>query len=400
MRSITKIAYYEVLHILKDPILFVVVFLAPIAYVTLFGAVYFSGLLSNIPMAIVDLDHSELSREIENAYANSPYFNIVEDVDTYEELQTAMQMGEIRSGVVIPEDLQKNTSLHRHTEVLTVYDGSNLIWGYNIQKKNIEVIKQFNSENTVAYLAGKGLSSVEISSIVNAVDFNITVWYNPNINYTYFLFMGLVMMILHQLGLLSVSLTVSREKERHSWSQYLSSVLSVQQIIMGKCLPYFIINFFNYTLLLWISAQFIHVKIEGGVLLIIILGLLYDIIITFTGFFISLKAYNSLQITRCLLLLSIPLFFLSGYTWPWAYMYEPISSLGKIMPYSWMAKGFRMVTLKNLGIAEVGVIILVMVLMALAAIIINVTFNKTQKPVQETPLSVNAGNSYPRKRHV
>ncbi|MGI6433999.1 MAG: ABC transporter permease [Syntrophomonadaceae bacterium] len=397
MRRILTIAYYEIVHIFKDPILLAIVFLAPTAYVALFGAVYHSAILNNIPLAIVDLDHSELSGEIERAFANSPYFSIVEGIDAYEELEYGMKSGSIRAAIVIPQDLQQNAALHRRTQVLTIYDGSNLIWGYNIQKKTLEVIRQFSCENTAAALVGYGLSRTQIADIVNAVDFNITTWYNPNYNYNYFLFMGLVMMVLHQLGLLSVSLSVTREKERNSWIQYLASAIPAQHIILGKCLPYLIVNFFNYTFLLWMAAQFINVKIQGGILLIIILGLLYDIIITFTGFFISLRANNSLQLNRCLMLLSVPVFMISGYTWPWVYMPGLISTMGKMLPFSWMAQGFRMATIKNLNGGEISGVILIMACMAAAAVTATLSFKKTRLPAQETPLAVNAGSAYPRK---
>lgn len=397
MKNIFKIAYYEALHILKDPILFLIVFLAPLAYAVLIGSVYSQAILSNIPLAVVDLDHSSLSRDIEDSFAHSPYFRIVEDIDTYEAFEEAMQKGQVRAGIVIPENLQEKASLHQAAEVLTVYDGSNLIWGYNIRKYALEVIRQFSAENTAAYLAGQGLGAREINQIINSVDCNITTWYNPTYNYTNYLFMGIVMMVIHQLGLLGVALTITREKERHTWSQYLSAVIPSSHIIIGKCLPYFIMNFFNYTLLLWVAAEFLQVKIEGSIFLIILLGLLYDIILTFMGFFISMKAGNSLQVTRILMLLSVPMFFLSGYTWPWTYMPWWVSSIGKLLPFSWMAEGFRMATIKNLGFEQMSGVIMVMLLLSAVALGLAMTFDKTRSPLAQTGLSVNT-DSYPRKK--
>ncbi|MDD4334770.1 MAG: ABC transporter permease [Desulfotomaculaceae bacterium] len=397
MRNTIKIAYYETLHILKEPMLFLIVFLAPLAYALLIGATYSQAIISNIPLAIVDLDHSSLSRDIEESFSNSPYFQIVKDINTYEELEEAMQIGKVRAGIVIPQDLQENVSLHRPSEVLSVYDGSNLIWGYNIRKYTLEAVREFSAEHTVAYLAGKGLNSKKIGHIVNSVDCNIITWYNPGYNYSNYLFMVIVMMIIHQLGLLGVSLTVTREKERHTWTQYLAASVSRWGIILGKCLPYFIINFFNYTLLLWISVQVFHVKIEGSLFLIILLGLLYDLILTLAGFFISLKAVNSLQVTRVIMMLSVPMFFLSGLTWPWTYMPQAMSLLGKLLPFSWMAQGFRMVTVKNLGFSEVSGILIVMLLLSLIALGLVMTFDKTRRLKAQGGLLVNE-DSYPCKR--
>ncbi len=397
MKNTLKIAYYEILHIFKDPILFLIVFLAPLAYAVLIGTVYSEAILNNIPLAVVDLDHSSLSGDIKASFAHSPYFRIVEDVDTYEAFQDAMQNGKVRAGIIIPEDLQEKASLHQAVEVLTIYDGSNLIYGYNIRKYALEIIRQFTAENIAACLGGQGMTPREINQVINSVDCNIVTWYNPTYNYNNYLLMGIVMMVIHQLGLLGVGLTITREKERNTWSQYLSAAIPRLDIILGKCLPYYILNFFNYTLLLWVAAEFFHVKIEGDIYLIILLGLLYGGILTFTGFFISMRAGNSLQVTRVLMLLSVPMFFLSGYTWPWTYMPDPVSSLGRLLPFSWMAEGFRMVTIKNSGFAQVTGLLMVMLLFGLAALGLAMTFNKTRSPIAQAGLSVNE-NSYPHKR--
>ena len=43
VKHILNIAYYEVLHILKDPILFLIVFVVPALYAGIFGVVYYSA---------------------------------------------------------------------------------------------------------------------------------------------------------------------------------------------------------------------------------------------------------------------------------------------------------------------------------------------------------------------
>ncbi len=102
---------------------------------------------------------------------------------------------------------------------------------------------------------------------------------------------------------------------------------------MGKALPYFIAGFFNYGLLLWFAARFVHVKIWGSLPLILLLGLLYDVIITSFGFFLSTQAPNSLQVTRYLMLLSVPLFLISGYTWPGTHIPAALNALAWMLPH-------------------------------------------------------------------
>lgn len=397
LRQILKLAYYEILHILKDPILCLMVFIAPLAYASLFGAVYVASVLNDIPLAIVNQDNSELSRDVVAAYRNDPHFKIIAGIESYEELEAGMKTGKVRAGVVIPANFSQKLSQNGQTEVLTVYDASNLIWGYNIRKNTLEVVNKFSADHTAAQLAGAGLSKHEIQNVMNTIDCNITVWYNPTFSYVNFLFMGLIVMILHQLGILGVALTITREKERNTWLQYLTAAIPAWKITLGKCLPYLVINFCNYVLLIWLSSQFVHVKIQGSVFLIILLGLLFDIIVTFAGFLISVYTPNSLMVTRYIMLLSVPFFMVSGYTWPHTHIPELLNGMARLLPSTWMMEGFRLVTIKNLTMTEVGPIFLIMGLMAFLFTGLSLTFRKQSLPPNTDDLAVNCGSTYPRE---
>lgn len=388
MKQILNIAYYEVLQILKDRILLLLVIFVPLLYAALIGSVYIAGILTDIPTAVVDLDHSKLSREVVTAFKNSERFKIIPEVNTYPELEQAMKNGTVRAGIIIPEDFANNVFQHRHNEVLTVYDGSNLIWGYNIRKYALGVITDFNIKHTAAYLAGLGFTEQEIKNTLSTVSCNYEVWYNPTFSYLNFLFMGMMILVIHQIGLLTCGLTVIREKEKNTWLQFLGSTMPQWKIFLGKALPYFIANFFNYGLLLWVSANFIHVKISGSLFLIFLLGLLFNIIIVSSGFFISVHVPNSLQLTRYIMPLAVPIFIISGYTWPQTHIPFFINKLAHLLPYTWMAEGFRMVTIKELGMQYVLPNILALTIMAILSAFLALTFTKRRKPSQEKRLPI------------
>lgn len=376
MKQILYITYYETVHIFKDKILLVLIFFVPLLYAFFFGAVYSQGILTGIPLAVVDLDHSALSREVIKSFENSPRFSIVQDITTYPLLEEGMRKSVIRAGVVIPENFARDADLNRGTEILTVYDGSNLIWGYNIRKYTLEVVNQFNTGHASSYMAGLGLTKKEITNILDTLSTNIDVWYNPTFSYTSYMLYGLIMLVIHQICLLSASLTVTREKEKNCWIQFLSSPLPAWKIFLGKSLPYFLTGFFNYVLLIWFITRFVQIKIEGSVFLMALLGLLYTVVIISAGFYISLKAKNSLQATRFIMLLSVPLLMVSGYTWPQTHIPAFINNFASLIPFTWMAEGFRNIAVKDLGAGCLTPVILALSLMSITAVLLAVSFAK------------------------
>ena len=397
MKQLWNISHYEFLHILKDPILFIIVFIAPLFYCGLFGVVYFSAILEDVPLAIVDQDQTVLSRELLAAFANDSSFSLVEGVDSYEELEEGMRSGSLHAGIVIPRGFEQKLYQRGPSELLAVYDASNLIWGFNSRKFIREVINDFTTRHAAAYLLSAGFSPREMESLINSVECNISPWYNPNFSYTNFLFMGLMMIAVHQLSIFGVCLSVTREKERKSWVHFVYTMVPAWKIALGKTLPYLIINFFNYALVLFVSSRFVQVKIEGSVGLLILLGVLYLLAITFAGFIVSLHAANSLQATRYLMLLSLPLIMISGYTWPKAYMPDIINLVAALFPSTWMTLGFRLVSIKNLGLDIMWPTLLVLAGMALLAIFFALSFKKESVIRVDDALSINGGYSYPRK---
>ncbi|WP_238492511.1 ABC transporter permease [Desulfotruncus alcoholivorax] len=374
-----NITYYETIHILRNRLLLGQIFFVPFLYTLLLGTVYIAGVLNNIPLGVVDLDNSQLSREVVTAFANSPYFKLNKQINTYHGLEQAMRDGTVRAGIVIPEDYAQKVSLHQNTKVLMVYDSSNLIWGYNTRKYAREVINSFNIDHTAAYLAGLGLTQEEVHNNMDTISLNMEVWYNPTYSYATFILLGIILMILHQIGLQSVGLTVTREKEQNSWLQFLSSSVPPWKIFLGKCLPYYTGGFFNYALLLWLASDLIHVKISGSLLLLILLGVIYILVINAAGFYISVKAANSLQVTRYIMLLSVPMFIISGYTWPSRYIPPYINKLAHLLPFTWMSEGFRLATLKGLGFHYLVSHILALTAMSVAALLPAMTFDKHRK---------------------
>jgi len=380
LKQVLYIAYYETLHIFKDKILFLLIFFVPLFYAALCGAVYAAGILTGIPLAVVDLDNSGLSREVIKAFENSPRFKIVREINTYPLLEEGMKKSAVRAGVVIPENFEKEIVQSRKTEVLTVYDGSNLIWGYNARKYALEVINQFGAGRAASYMAGLGLSKREIADVLDTISCNTEVWYNPTFSYANFMLIGLMMIVIHQICLLSVSLTVTREKERKCWIQFLSSPLPSWKIFLGKSLPYFLTGFLNCGLLIWFITRFAHVRTEGSPLLIFLMCFLYTSVITCAGFCISLLAPDSLQATRCIMLISVPVFMISGYTWPQTHIPAFLNAFARLLPFTWMAEGLRTAAVKNLGFLYLAPAILALSVMALASFCFAASFAKRRKP--------------------
>ena len=81
MKQILNIAHYEIVHILKERILVLMVFIIPLLYTSLFGMIYYSSTLQHVQLGIVDLDHSADSRAVGSAFENTSNFKVIPECD-------------------------------------------------------------------------------------------------------------------------------------------------------------------------------------------------------------------------------------------------------------------------------------------------------------------------------
>jgi ABC-2 type transport system permease protein len=74
-----------------------------------------------------------------------------------------------------------------------------------------------------------------------------------------------------------------------------------------------------------------------------------------------------------------------------------LNAVARLFPYTWMSEGFRLATLKGLGISYLSITIIVLMIMASFASFLAMTFPKRRKTA-ESKLTVNCQYSYPKKR--
>lgn len=95
-------------------------------------------------------------------------------------------------------------------------------------------------------------------------------WYNPNLDYKWFVVPSLIAMITTIGVMIVTSLSVAREREQGTLDQLLVSPLTTWQIFIGKAVPALIVATFQATIVLAIGIwayQIPFAGIAGAVLL-------------------------------------------------------------------------------------------------------------------------------------
>ena len=124
-RRYAAIVKKEYLELKRNTLFFLMTVLAPIALYFLFSFA-FSLDAKNIPISVVDLDKSEISRSLIDSFKNaSDLFDLKKIGSGYRGLERDMDLDRIRAIIVIPEDFSSNIKKGMPSKIHVMMDGVN-----------------------------------------------------------------------------------------------------------------------------------------------------------------------------------------------------------------------------------------------------------------------------------
>ncbi|MCA4109878.1 ABC transporter permease [Serratia marcescens] len=141
-------------------------------------------------------------------------------------------------------------------------------------------------------------------------------WYNPNLDYKWFVVPSLIAMITTIGVLIVTSLSVAREREQGTLEQLLVSPLTTWQIFIGKAVPALIVASFQASIVLLIGIFLYQIPFAGSLLLFYATMLIYGLSLVGFGLLISSLCATQQQAFIGVFVFMMPAILLSGYVSP------------------------------------------------------------------------------------
>lgn len=388
--KVRDVLFKEWLNIIKNPKTLVILLVVPIMYTVLFGYVYSGNQLKEVNTVVIDHDNSQLSRQIIQAFDESETFAISGQVQSEAELEQALAVGDIKVGVVIPENFYQHLLQGESLPVLTVIDGSNMIVTNATSRAANTIVSSFSYGLSQTKLQQQGLQDEEISSTFFQIPYRARVLYNPTSNYSEFLVYGLVGTILQQVLFLGVSLTITGDKEKGIWESYRDWKYMPWRLAFAKTMPYFFINLLNTLMTLLICLYVFHLPMKGTVLPLLALSCSFTFGVLGIGYLASLAAKTQLSATQATMLVAVPSFVLAGFTWPLEEMPSFLVGLAHVLPLTYYLDGIRQLLIKGNGLefiwGDIYPLLLIGLLTFFLAFLITSLFLFKQKPEDKVTL--------------
>lgn len=258
--------------------------------------------IKNIDVVIVDQDNSLQSRELISKFENSPQFRKIYRVNNIQEMQEKLDQQDVSMGLYINNDFSTNVTSQTQTDVLVITDGR--------QTNSAAIVAGYASQIIMSY--AKEISS-KSGTEINVITRN---WYNPNLEYRWFVLTVIVAMLAVTMTLLLTSLSIAREREMGTFDQLIVSPLSSFNILIGKTIPPLVISMILLCLMSVIVTQFFDVPFNGSTTLFLASMLISLLSIVGVGLFISSISNTQQQAVLGCMTFMMPAMLLSGFVSP------------------------------------------------------------------------------------
>jgi ABC-2 type transport system permease protein len=336
MNPTLAIAYKEVLHILRDPRSLIVAIAMPLMMVMLYGYAIDME-LRDLPVAILDQDHSPASRDLVEQMTSSGFIVAADRLEHRDEIERGFRRKNYKAALVIPAGYAKDISAHRNTRVQVLIDGADA--------STAQAVESYLS----AVVAGINRDLLEQTTGRHAqlpIETRIRFFFNPELRSPDFVVPGLTAVILIMICALLTSIAVTREKETGTLEQILTAPVASRQVMVGKVLPYLVIAAVDAALVLIIGRIVFHVPMEGSWLVLTAYSLEYLMIALAFGLLISAIAKTQ-QIAMMMALLAtlLPSLILSGFLFAIESMPVALRVIAHIIPATYYLRVIRGVML-------------------------------------------------------
>ncbi|HET55119.1 MAG TPA: ABC transporter permease [Ignavibacteria bacterium] len=342
---IYAIAKKEFRQLKRDTRMLFIVFFFPVVLLAIFGyAINFD--VKHIKVAVYDQDKSDYTREYLNGLVSSEYFDIVTHIDSDDEIKRLLDEKIVQAVIVFPNDLSRRLNNNEEVKVQYLVDGVDGNTANVIVNYVNAATYSYSLKLTKEYLAVKG------KEIYVPINLEPRFWFNPELESTKFLIPGLMGMILIITAVISVSLSIVREKERGTIEQINVSPLSSLELIIGKTAPYIMISLINAAIVLLAGYLLFGIVIKGDIFLLLFSTLIFLFAALGLGIFISSiadsqqVAFQAANVTSLL-----PSLILSGFIFPIESMPAVIQWVTNITPAKFYIVSLRAILLRGVGIS-------------------------------------------------
>ena len=348
----------------RDRLTFAMMFGIPLIQLTLFGYAINAD-PRHLPAAVLLADQGPQGRTVLQAMKNSTYFDFVREVKTETEGYNLLARGQVQFVINIPQNFSRDFVRGDRPALLVEADATDPAATGN-------ALGSLDSLVTAALQNDLKGPLDSLAASKGPIDVRVHALYNPEVNTQYNIVPGLMGVILTMTMIMITGLAITRERERGTMENLLSMPTRPSEVLIGKIVPYIMVGYIQVMVILLAAYFLFHVPIQGSVLLLLIVALVFIAANLAMGITFSTIAKNQLQAMQMTFFVFLPSILLSGFMFPFRGMPHWAQIVGEVFPLTHFLRIVRGILLKGNNVVDVSLQLWQIALFALIMLTIGI----------------------------
>jgi ABC-2 type transport system permease protein len=329
----------EFIQLKRDRLTFGMIIGIPVMQLIMFGYAINTD-PKNLPAAVLVADQGLYGRTVLWALRNSSYFRIEREARSEREAEEMLARGEVQFVITIPENFSRKIARGERPPLLVEADATdpsaigNAVTALNGIARNALAR---DLQGTLGHL----------NTPPDPVELRVHRRYNPEGITQYNIVPGLLGVILTMTMILMTGLAVTRERERGTFENLLSTPALPIEVMTGKIVPYIMIGILQVTIVLGAAQLLFGVPMLGSLPLLYLCVFLFIAANLTLGITFSSIARNQLQAMQMTFFFFLPSMLLSGFMFPFRGMPDWAQAVGSVLPLTHFLHLVRGIMLKG-----------------------------------------------------
>ncbi len=305
--------------------------------------------VKNIKLAVVDQDHSPYSALLISKITGSGYFQLTHFGNSFQEGFKTMETDKADLVLSIPGGFEKDLIKEQHNTVFIAVNAINGVKAGLGGSYLAKIIQEYNADINLDW------NQVIQNGSEQKIETLSSAWYNPGMNYNFFMVPGILAALVTMMGTYMTSLNIVKEKEVGTIEQINVTPVKKVHFILAKLIPFWVIGMFVFSVGLFIIANLVYgISSQGSVLLLYLFLGVYLIAILGLGLLVSTYSETQQQAMSITFFFVMIFMLMSGLFTPIDSMPAWARAISYLSPLTYFIDVMRMIVLKGSGFSDLS----------------------------------------------
>jgi len=339
--TLWKVFQVEAKLIFSDIAIVLTILGGVILYSFLYPQPYAKQSVSKLHVSVVDLDKSEISRQIIYELDATPQVEITRQDMSQKDALMALEETKVKAVVIIPQHFYRDLNLGKSPTIAIGADSSYfLIYGAVLEGAMKAVLTE-SAKIKVVNLLKKDVPLTSAKEAYTPYSINAINLFNKDNSYTEYVVPAVFILILQQTLLIGLGILGGGVNERLKKGELMDyREARTYQVMFSRFVIFGTIFFVHMLFYFGFSYEIFHINHVANIADLLCFGTLFLLAVIAFGIFLG-SLFSSREIaTPVILFSSLPLVFSVGFVWPLEAMPDFVRYLSFLSPSTPAMKGF------------------------------------------------------------